>query len=111
MAHELCRLLAPSPRLSRKGEQLSDQPIRLFLSHSKRDNKALILATAIKGLIDGTTLARFFDAVDIGPGAISQRDWWNSSEIPLSFASVGFILKSSLVQREVLHAKNTDAQS
>ncbi len=42
--------------------------IKLFLSHSKRDDWASALAVELKHLIDNSTMRNFFDAQDIPPG-------------------------------------------
>jgi hypothetical protein len=70
MAHELCRLLQGMPSFTESGSRLAERSVRLFLSHAKMDEQALLLARAIKRLLEeSTTLARFFDQVDINPGA------------------------------------------
>lgn len=43
-------------------------PLKLFLSHTKRDGAGLRVATAVKRYLDGVAVERFFDEVSIQPG-------------------------------------------
>ena len=43
-------------------------PLKLFISHTKREAKALQLAEALKQALDNTQVDRFFDSVDIASG-------------------------------------------
>lgn len=42
--------------------------LKLFLSHSKQDGWAVELASALKNIIDNSTMQNFFDTTDIAPG-------------------------------------------
>jgi hypothetical protein len=69
--HALARLLTNPQRSTAQGVILSPLPIKLFISHTKRDDddKALKLAEELKKVLDNTTqLDRFFDSVDIASG-------------------------------------------
>jgi len=66
--HALARLLANQERTTAQGVKLSPLPIKLFISHTKREAKALQLAEALKQALDNTQLDRFFDSVDIASG-------------------------------------------
>ena len=66
--HALARLLTNPQRTTALGEILSPLPIKLFISHTKREAKALYLAEALKQALDNTQLDRFFDSVDIASG-------------------------------------------
>ena len=68
VVHALARLLANPERTSAQGLKLSPLPIKLFISHTKREAKALQLAKDLKQALDNTQLARFFDSVDIASG-------------------------------------------
>jgi hypothetical protein len=63
---QACRLLAGRARdgLTARGAA----PLRLFLSHTKRDSIGLKIAEALKKYLDATTVERFFDEVSIQPG-------------------------------------------
>lgn len=66
LVHELCRLLYNKERISKAAPQ-SPAPIKIFLSHAKRDGKDLALE--LKQYIDADTgLETFFDADDIAAG-------------------------------------------
>lgn len=66
--HALARLLASPERTTVQGVKLSNLPIKLFISHTKREAKALELAEALKQALDNTQVDRFFDSVDIASG-------------------------------------------
>lgn len=66
--HALARLLANSQTVTAQGTILSPLPIKLFISHTKREPGALALAKALKAALDNTQMARFFDSVDIASG-------------------------------------------
>ena len=68
VVHALARLLANPERITAQGVKLSPLPIKLFISHTKREAKALQLAEALKQALDNTQLDRFFDSVDIASG-------------------------------------------
>ena len=68
VVHALARLLANPERTTAQGVKLSPLPIKLFISHTKREAKALQLAEALKQALDNTQLDRFFDSVDIASG-------------------------------------------
>lgn len=106
MAHELCRLLESSPRFSLREKHQLGRPVKLFLSHAKKDEKALKLAIALKVLIDNSTLTRFFDKVNIAPG----DDFAIEIEASIEDSAVVCIRSDSYssrpwCQREVLYAK------
>jgi hypothetical protein len=63
--HVLARLLENAET---SGIKLSPLPVKLFISHTKRDAKALQLAEALKQELDNTQVDRFFDTVDIASG-------------------------------------------
>ncbi|MDD2635503.1 MAG: toll/interleukin-1 receptor domain-containing protein [Bacteroidales bacterium] len=71
ICHEICRLLYGISRISeediKEGFNLSDAPVKLFLSHAKNDG--FEIATKLYSRIDKTTaLDSFFDTNDIAPG-------------------------------------------
>ncbi len=66
--HALARLLANPERITAQGISLSPLPIKLFISHTKREAKALQLAEDLKQALDNTQLDRFFDSVNIASG-------------------------------------------
>ncbi len=68
IVHTLSRLLENAERPANAGFKLSQLPIKLFISHTKRDPQALKLAEALKRQLDDTQLDRFFDSVDIASG-------------------------------------------
>ncbi len=59
---EACRLLGGA-----SGDR-GPRPTRLFLSHTKRDEKGLAVAKALKAQLETMTVDRFFDEVSIQPG-------------------------------------------
>jgi len=67
---QACRLLGGRPRggggtgPATRGAA----PLKLFLSHTKRDGAGLKVATAVKRYLDGVAVERFFDEVSIQPG-------------------------------------------
>jgi hypothetical protein len=64
---QACRLLGRRPRTS--GNQgRGAAPMRLFLSHTKRDSIGLETAEALKKYLDNLAVDRFFDDVSIQPG-------------------------------------------
>jgi hypothetical protein len=68
-----CRVLAGRARegdLAARGAA----PLRLFLSHTKRDRMGLKIAEALKHYLDMTTVDRFFDEVSIQPGDSITRE-------------------------------------
>lgn len=64
---QACRLLASRVRTGGTAEQ-GAAPIRLFLSHTKRDKSGLRIARALKDYLDDATTEHFFDEVSIQPG-------------------------------------------
>lgn len=67
LLHECCRLLYAKPRVTESGTEASAAPVRLFISHAKRDGAPL--AEAIRDYIQGNSaLKSFFDANDIAVG-------------------------------------------
>jgi len=66
--HALARLLENSQTTTTQGTVLSPLPIKLFISHTKREPDALALAKALKAALENTQIARFFDSVDIASG-------------------------------------------
>src|SRR5262245_41330960 len=64
---QACRLLARRPRDGELAER-GAAPLRLFLSHTKRDKTGLMIARALKDYLDETAVDRFFDEVSIQPG-------------------------------------------
>lgn len=65
---QTCRLVSQRPRTDGSGGNLGGAPIKLFLSHTKRDELGLKIALALKGYLDGQPIDRFFDEVSIQPG-------------------------------------------
>lgn len=106
MAHELCRLLQALPKPIGSDNRFPNKSVRLFISHAKRDNKGLTLATAIKNITDDSTLSRFFDKVDINPGV----DFAHEIEASIKDSTVVCIRSESYssrpwCQKEVILAK------
>ncbi len=66
--HCLAQLLENKVQPDVSNAQLSPLPIKLFISHTKRNPQALRLAEALKIRLDSTQLDRFFDTVDIASG-------------------------------------------
>ena len=64
---QACRLLSGRSR-DNAGRHQSAAPMKLFLSHTKRDPAGLKIATALKRYLDGLRVDRFFDDVSIQPG-------------------------------------------
>lgn len=64
---QACRLIAQRPR-GTGGGNLGAAPLRLFISHTKRDKLGLQIAQAVKKYLDGMAVDRFFDEVSIQPG-------------------------------------------
>jgi SLOG cluster2/TIR domain len=62
-----CRLLGGRPRTS-ANQRRGAAPMRLFLSHTKRDTIGLQTAEALKKYLDNLAVDRFFDDVSIQPG-------------------------------------------
>ncbi len=69
VTHELCRLIVDAPRAyGGTGSASGAAPVKVFLSHAKRDGEAL--AKSIRDYIgDSTQMKSFFDAVDIPAGS------------------------------------------
>jgi hypothetical protein len=63
---QACRLLGGRERES--AGKRGAAPMKLFLSHTKRDTVGLTIATALKTFLDGLRVDRFFDEVSIQPG-------------------------------------------
>lgn len=63
---QCCRLLGG--RVDTVNPDLGAAPLKLFLSHTKRDKNGLEIATKVKGFLDGLAVERFFDEVSIQPG-------------------------------------------
>lgn len=63
---QCCRLLGR--RVDVQNPELGAAPLTLFLSHTKRDQNGLTIATEVKGFLDGLAVERFFDEVSIKPG-------------------------------------------
>ena len=64
---QACRLLAHRPPTGAVSER-GAAPLRLFLSHTKRDESGLKIAQALKVYFDNIAVDRFFDDVSIQPG-------------------------------------------
>ncbi len=64
---QACRLLAHRPRTGAVSER-GAAPLRLFLSHTKRDESGLKIAQALKVYFDNIAVDRFFNDVSIQPG-------------------------------------------
>src|SRR5262249_51834193 len=64
---QCCRLLGGRGR-GDPDDRRGAAPLKLFLSHTKRDSEGLEVATAVKGYLDTLAVDRFFDAVSIQPG-------------------------------------------
>jgi hypothetical protein len=63
---QACRLLGGRPREGAGNRGAA--PMKLFLSHTKRDAPGLVIAKALKRFLDGLRIDRFFDEVSIQPG-------------------------------------------
>ncbi len=64
---QACRLIARRAPAA-EGKNLGAAPIKLFLSHTKRDELGRDIALAFKGHLDNMPVDRFFDEVSIQPG-------------------------------------------
>jgi hypothetical protein len=64
---QACRLLGRRPRTA-ANEGRGAAPMKLFLSHTKRDSIGLQTALALKKYLDDVAVERFFDEVSIQPG-------------------------------------------
>jgi SLOG cluster2/TIR domain len=64
---QACRLLGRRPRTA-ASESRGAAPMKLFLSHTKRDTIGLEAAQALKKYFDDLAVERFFDEVSIQPG-------------------------------------------
>jgi SLOG cluster2/TIR domain len=64
---QACRLITQR-QPSSNGENVGAAPLKLFLSHTKRDPLGRKIAVAVKEHLDGMTVDRFFDEVSIQPG-------------------------------------------
>ena len=64
---QCCRLLGQRLR-SQDDKPRGAAPLKLFLSHTKRDVEGLAIAQALKEYLDGLPVERFFDKVSIQPG-------------------------------------------
>jgi hypothetical protein len=64
---QACRLISQR-QLPSGGENLGAAPLKLFLSHTKRNELGRTIAVAVKKHLDGMALDRFFDEVSIQPG-------------------------------------------
>jgi hypothetical protein len=62
-----CRLLSGRPR-GDGGQPRGAAPLKLFLSHTKRDKAGLNIALGLKRYLDTLRVDRFFDEVSIQPG-------------------------------------------
>ena len=67
MLLQACRLITQRQPAS-NGENVGAAPLKLFLSHTKRDPLGRTIAVALKQHLDGMTVDRFFDEVSIQPG-------------------------------------------
>jgi SLOG cluster2/TIR domain len=68
---QACRLIAQRPLQAPSpagGRNLGAAPLKLFLSHTKRNALGRQIAVAVKTSLDGMTVDRFFDEVSIQPG-------------------------------------------
>jgi hypothetical protein len=64
---QACRLLGRRPRTA-ANDRRGAAPMKLFLSHTKRDSIGLQAALALKKYFDDVAVERFFDEVSIQPG-------------------------------------------
>lgn len=105
--HELCRLLLNQPRgVGAPGDSgLSPAPVRLFVSHAKRDGAQL--ATQLKDYIEKRTrLETFFDAKDIAPGYPFNVEIFKSIErSALVVLQTDAYASREWCRREVIEAK------
>lgn len=104
IAHEIYRC-----SLNETFEEMAlgkDNALKIFLSHAKDGKQGIKIAEALKNFISNTSMRNFFDATDIAPGYIFDKE------------IVGHIKDSSLIaihsdpyssrywcQREILSAK------
>jgi hypothetical protein len=64
---QACRLVSGRPP-GDGGRPKSASPLKLFLSHTKRDETGLRIATSLKRHLDGLRVGQFFDEISIQPG-------------------------------------------
>ncbi|MBE5934275.1 MAG: toll/interleukin-1 receptor domain-containing protein [Lachnospiraceae bacterium] len=108
LRHELCRLLYGMEQV---GDSFSDndKPVRLFLSHAKRDG--LEITNKIREYINSDTgISDFFDAVDIPKGKNFMDEIEKSicqSSLVLIVQTDSYVL-SEWCKKEVLIAKQND---
>jgi hypothetical protein len=107
--HALARLLENSQNSMAQSKVLSPLPIKLFISHTKREADALVLAKAIKAALENTQLARFFDSVDIASGAdFAKVIEANIEDAGLLVIHSDRYSESPWCRKEVLLAKRMD---
>lgn len=106
LTHELCRIMDGVARLSEStGRKYSPSPVKLFISHAKRDGKdiAIKIRDAAQANMGVKT---FFDAIDIAYG----YDWKNELEANVESSALLVIQTDAYASREwcrweVLRAK------
>ena len=106
ITHELCRIMDGVPRLSKStGKKYSPSPVKLFISHAKRDGKDI--AIKIRDAAQANTgVKTFFDAIDIAYG----YDWKKELETNVESSALLVIQTDAYASREwcrweVLRAK------
>lgn len=109
LMHELCRLLMNQSRASAdQNGCLSPAPVKLFISHAKKDGEHL--ADSIRSYVNQhLALKTFFDAVDIAPGYRFDRE----IDAHLKNAALLILLTDAYAsrpwcRREVIRAKQLD---
>lgn len=108
LKHELCRMLFDIERVDEANIN-TDKPVKLFLSHAKRDG--VLITTSVRNFINNDTgINDFFDAVDIEFGSDFSEKIESSiseSNLLIAFHSDGYS-KSEWCKKEVLLAKEKD---
>jgi len=106
LIHELCRLLLNRKRTSAiSGQEFSPAPVKLFISHAKRDG--LEIAKAVRDYIyRESPLKTFFDANDITSGYAFDEEIYAQMEDAALLAIVTDVYASrEWCRREIVAAK------
>jgi CRP-like cAMP-binding protein len=108
LVHELCRLLLNRKRLAASTTEVSAAPVKLFISHAKRDG--LDIAEPIRDYIhQNTALKTFFDATDIAPGHSFAKEITSQlADAALLAIQTDAYVSREWCQREIITAKRLD---
>jgi len=102
---QACRLLGKRPRVSASPGR-GAAPMKLFLSHTKRDAIGLQAAKVLKAYFDNLVVDRFFDEVSIQPGdSITQELVEEISDSALVAIRTDGYLASPWCKKELALAK------